>query len=246
MTVLQSRLGSRRLQRLPVRPRHLGVIIDGNRRWARAAGYTSPTVGHRHGAEHVRDLLIWAQDAGIEHVTVYIASADNLRKRESDEVTGLHDVIETTLPAAIVGSPAWQLHLSGDLGLLPESTQSALRTACQQTLGRPRHVTVAIAYDGRQDIVDAVRRSLLRDSGSTAMANLDVDRVTQSLAGGPAKDIDLVIRTSGEHRLSGFCPWQTTNAEIVVSNKMWPAFARRDFIAALQQYADATDRRADQ
>lgn len=244
VTDLHRRLGGR-LRRIPVVPAHVGVIIDGNRRWAKTAGYTSPTVGHRIGAERVRDLLGWALDAGIEHVTIYVVSADNLRKRDSSEIEGLHEIIRTVLPSSVVGSPAWRLHLAGDPALLPADTAAELRAARDHTIGRPRHVTLAIGYDGRQDIVDAVRSALLRETDSTAIAALDVDRITESLGGGPVKDIDLVIRTGGDQRLSGFCPWQSTQAEFVVSNKMWPAFARRDFIAALHHYAQARQRHED-
>lgn len=241
MTVLQRRLGGR-LRPLPVRPRHIGVIIDGNRRWARAAGYTSPGVGHRVGAEHIADLLGWAQAAAIDHLTVYVVSADNLRKRDSDEIGRLHDIVRTVLPQVVVDASTWQLHLAGNLSLLPQDAVDQLEAARAQTLGRPRHLTLAIGYDGRQDIVDAVRAALLREPDSRSIAALDETRITESLAGGPVKDIDLVIRTSGEQRLSGFCPWQTEHAEIFVSPKMWPAFARRDFVAALHHYAEAKQR----
>lgn len=246
VTELQRRLGGGRLRRLPVVPTHVGVIIDGNRRWAKTAGYTSPSVGHRFGAERVRDLLGWALAANIDHVTVYVVSADNLRKRDADEISGLHDIIRTVLPTVVLESPAWRLHLAGNLSLLPDDAAAELRSSRDRTLGRPRHVTLAIGYDGRQDIVDAVRTALLRDADSTSIAALDVHEITGALGGGPVKDIDLVIRTSGEQRLSGFCPWQTEHAEFYVSNKMWPAFARRDFVAALQHYADAQRRQHDE
>lgn len=245
VTELQRRLVRRRRRRSSAVPRHVGVIIDGNRRWARAAGYTSATVGHRTGAQHITDLITWADDAGIEHLTVYVVSADNLRKRDSDEIQGLHDIIRTVLPEVVVDADDWQLHLSGDLSLLPHDVTTALHDARERTLGRPHHLTLAIGYDGRQDIVDAVRTALLREADSASIAALDADRITTGLGGGPVKDIDLVIRTSGEQRLSGFCPWQVEHAEIAVSPKMWPAFARRDFAAALRQYAESEQRRRD-
>lgn len=242
--MLQRRMGRRRLHALPVRPRHVGVVVDGNRRWSKAAGYTDSSVGHKVGAERVGDLLGWAETAGIEHVTVYLLSADNLRERPPHELAGLHTVLRQVLPRAIERAGSWRIHLSGDPRLLPEEVAHDLRAARERTSSRPRHVTLAVGYDGRQDIVDGVRAALLRAPGSADIAALDADQITAALPGGPVKDIDLVIRSSGEQRLSGFCPWQTQGAEIYLSPKLWPAFARRDFAAALAHFAAARGRQA--
>ena len=217
-------------------PAHVGVVMDGNRRWARAAGHANPSIGHRVGAEHVEELLGWCVDADIHHLTTYVLSADNIRKRSAPEVAFLFDLLAGTLPDLVRRSEQWSLHVSGDLALLPARARSALDDAVRDTAGRPRHLTMAVAYDGRVDIVDAIRSALREGADAT-----DPTVITQHLGGGPNKEIDLVVRTSGEHRLSGFLPWQTAHAEVVVCDSPWPAFQREDFDAALRDYDGRTD-----
>ena len=217
-------------------PTHVGVVMDGNRRWARAAGHTNASIGHRVGAEHVEELLGWCVDAGIQHLTTYVLSADNIRKRSKVEVGFLFDLLTDTLPDLVRRSEDWSLHVSGDLGMLPTTAREALVGAVSDTADRPRHLTMAIAYDGRADIVEAIRTAMREGADAT-----DPDTITAHLGGGPHKEIDLVIRTSGEHRLSGFLPWQTAHSEVIVSDKPWPAFTGEDFAAALRQFSDRTD-----
>ncbi|MCW2845905.1 MAG: hypothetical protein JWN22_3821 [Nocardioides sp.] len=221
-------------------PRHVGLVMDGNRRWARAAGHVDPSVGHRYGAEHVRQILGWCSRRGIAHLSIYVLSADNIRKRQGPELDQLFDLLASTLPDIVRQSAGdWSLHVSGDLSLLPERSRDALVRAVEDTRGRSAHLTLAIGYDGRQDVVHGIRTALLASHGSP----IDVDTITAHLAGGPLKEIDLVIRTSGEQRLSGFFPWQASDAEIHVSTKMWPAFTERDFARALADYASRRARR---
>ena len=212
--------------------------MDGNRRWARAAGFADPSAGHQRGADHVEELLGWCADWGIEHVTTYVLSADNIRKRSSTEVGYLFELLTGTIPDLVTRNERWSLHLSGDLTLLPPETREALRTAESATAGRPWHLTMAVGYDGHWDILEGVRGAVLAGADE-----VDVDAITAHLPGGPVKEIDLVIRTSGELRLSGFFPWQTTRAEIFVSPKLWPDFGAADFAEAVRFYSDrAADR----
>ncbi len=214
-------------------PAHIGVVMDGNRRWARAAGHASASVGHQVGAEHVEDLLSWCLEEDISHVTTYVLSADNIRKRSASEVGFLFGLLTDTLPDLVRRSEQWSLHIAGDLGLLPGAAKRAIEGAVLDTRGRPRHLTMAIGYDGRTDIVAAIRSVIRAGEDPT-----DQEAITRHLGGGPLKEIDLVIRTSGEHRLSGFLPWQTAHSEVIVSDKAWPAFTRRDFGLALRHYSD--------
>lgn len=214
------------------RPRQVGLVMDGNRRWARAAGHVNPSVGHKYGAEHLEDFLRWSDAWGIEHLMVYVLSADNIEKRSSEEVSYLSELLATTIPDVVTRPDfSWSLHISGDESLIPEATRLELDRARAATVGRPSHLTLAIGYDGRRDIVAAIRQSL---NGSTAPTERDI---TDALTGGPVKDVDLVIRTSGEQRLSGFFPWQCAHADIFTSTKMWPAFTEVDFARALAFYA---------
>lgn len=212
--------------------------MDGNRRWARQAGLANASEGHRRGADHIEDLLGWCEARGIEHLSVYVLSADNIRKRSATEIGFLFGLVTDVLPALVTRTGRWSLHVSGDTALLPEQAAKALREAEQQTAGRPAHLTLAIGYDGREDIVGAIRRAI-RDGAVDPERGLDPDAITAGLGGGPVKEIDLVIRTSGEQRLSGFCPWQTAHAEVHVSQKLWPDFAEPDLDRALAQYAEA-------
>lgn len=221
---------------VPLLPTHVGVVMDGNRRWARAAGHTSASIGHKVGAEHVEELLSWCVDSEIHHLTTYVLSADNIRKRSAREVGFLFGLLADTMPDLVRRSESWSLHVAGDLAMLPADAREALEAAVKDTAGRPRHLTLAIAYDGRGDIVDAIR-SAIRAGADAA----DPGVITEHLGGGPVKEIDLVIRTSGEHRLSGFLPWQTAHSEVVVSDKPWPAFTSEDFAAALRHYSDRAE-----
>ena len=226
----------RRVQPLSHLPTHVGVVMDGNRRWARSAGHKNLSIGHKIGAEHVEELLAWCVESGIRHVTTYVLSADNIRKRPAREVEFLFDLLTDTLPGLVRRSDRWSLHVVGDLAMLPTDARKALEVAVHDTEGRPRHLTMAIAYDGRGDIVEAIR-SAIRAGADAA----DPGVITAHLAGGPVKEIDLVIRTSGEHRLSGFLPWQTAHSEVVVSKKPWPAFTNTEFQAALREYSDRAE-----
>lgn len=141
-------------------PRHVGVVMDGNRRWARAAGHLDPSVGHKYGADHIEDLLQWCTDWGIEHLTTYVMSADNIRKRPPEQVAFLFELLAGRLPELILSSGRWALHVSGELDLLPASARDALAAAELATADRPAHLTLAVGYDGHGDIVDGIRRAL--------------------------------------------------------------------------------------
>ncbi len=222
-------------------PTHVGLVMDGNRRWARAAGL-DPRVGHRAGAEHVEDALRWCEDAGIAHLTIYVLSADNIRRRGGDEIDHLMVLLETVVPEKVLSRGGrWRLHVSGDMSLLPDPTRAALLAAVEATAGGSSHLTLAIGYDGRADIVGAVRDAVRRMRPGDVAPH--VEDITRCLAGGPVKDIDLVIRTSGETRLSGFFPWQSAGAELHLCPTMWPAFGEADFLRALRTYAERRRRR---
>lgn len=221
-----------------VRPRHVGVVMDGNRRWARRAGLASPSDGHRRGADHIEDLLGWCEDRGIDHMSIYVLSADNIRKRSGAEVGVLFGLIARVLPGLVERRGHWSLHVSGDLALLPDDAAAELTRAEARTSGRPGHVTLAIGYDGRADIVAGIRGAVLAGAVD-ASGGIEPADITAHLPGGPVKEIDLVVRTSGEQRLSGFFPWQASHAEVHVSPKLWPDFDEADFDLALTQYATA-------
>jgi len=237
------------LRRGPV-PRHIAMVMDGNRRWARQMGYDNPSVGHRFGAYHLDEVLGWCADAGITHVTLYVCSTDNLRKRGDAEVSYLMRVIESVIEDRITRrAGTWQLHLAGSLDVLPDSTRDALKRALDATASDAArfHLTVAIGYDGRQEIVDALRS--LIDSHAhrgtdirTLAASLTTDDIAAHLYTSGMPDPDLIIRTSGERRMSGFLLWQAAHSELYFCDVYWPGFREVDFLRALRNYA-ARDRR---
>jgi short-chain Z-isoprenyl diphosphate synthase len=231
-------------------PAHVAIVMDGNRRWARQMGLDNASLGHQYGAEHLERVLDWCAEIGIRRVTVFVASTDNLRKRESAEMRFLMRVIEDILAARMI-EPAnrWQIHVAGRLDLLPDSTAHALKNARDITRDRATDadLTVAVGYDGRQEIVDAVR-SLLDHQANTGrtlaeLANrLTADDIAAHLYTSGQPDPDLVIRTSGEVRMSGFLLWQAAYAELHFCDVYWPAFRKIDFFRALRAYAGRTRR----
>ena len=223
-------------------PRHVGVIMDGNRRWARAIGLEDVAHGHRRGAEKIVDLLGWCDDAGVQVVTLFLLSTDNLRRPEP-ELTALLEIIEDVATDLSGPGRRWQLRAMGALELLPPETAVVLKRAEEDTRGRPgASVNLAVGYGGRQEIADAVRSLLAEhaERGTTLpdlVESLEVDHIAEHLYTRGQPDPDLVIRTSGEQRLSGFLLWQTANAEFHFTDVFWPDFRRVDFLRALRDYA---------
>ncbi|MFI9627384.1 polyprenyl diphosphate synthase [Streptomyces sp. NPDC052042] len=212
-------------------PRHVGFVPDGNRRWARQQGL-SVLEGHRRGARVTTAALRWCAAAGIDRVTVWALSLDNVVRRP--EVAGMLTAI-TELADAVAGQPGWRLHVIGDLEQLPDpGCAEALRGAERVSAGDgPGAVSLAVAYDGRHEIVDAARSLLAKDPAAV----LDSRAVSQELELRHQSDCDLIIRTSGEFRLSGFLLWQSVPAELYFTDELWPDFTERSFQRALASYA---------
>ncbi|MEZ0490911.1 isoprenyl transferase [Kineococcus sp. TBRC 1896] len=238
----------RRLERSldpDVLPRHVGIILDGNRRWAKAFGASS-SHGHRAGADKVLEVMGWCADEGIEVVTLYLLSTDNL-SRPADELEPLIGIVQDAV-ARVAATGRWKVHPVGALDLLPEPTAGRLRELAERTAGITTGVVnVAIGYGGRQEIAAAVRSLLLehaeRGTSLTDLAEvLDVEHIAAHLYTKGQPDPDLVIRTSGEQRLSGFLLWQTAHSEFFFTEVLWPAFRKVDFLRALRSYA-ARERR---
>ncbi len=224
------------------RPRHVGVILDGNRRWARAAGASDVSHGHQAGADHIEDLLGWCGDAGVEVVTLWLLSNDNFARPEA-EIDQLLAIIEETVRSLAAPTQPWRVHPVGSLDLLPDSTVRVLKEADEATRDKPGlMVNIAIGYGGRREIADAVR-SLLQEHASRGASLeevatvLDVEHIADHLYTRGQPDPDLVIRTSGEQRLSGFLLWQSAHSEFYFCDALWPDFRRIDFLRALRSYS---------
>jgi len=227
-------------------PRHVGVILDGNRRWARAAG-SRPAVGHQRGADKIGEVLGWSEDVGVELVTLWMLSTDNL-DRDPNELGDLVGIIEDAIDA-LAAAGRWRLQAVGALDLLPYQTVERLRAAEAATAGiEGLHVNVAIGYGGRREIADAVK-SLLAEKAAAGVSlealaqTIDVEQIADHLYTKGQPDPDLVIRTSGEQRLSGFLLWQTVHSEFYFCEAYWPDFRRVDFLRAVRSYAARQRRR---
>jgi short-chain Z-isoprenyl diphosphate synthase len=224
----------------PGTPRHVGVILDGNRRWARSFGETAAT-GHRRGADKIAEFLGWASEQGIEVVTLWMLSTDNLARPKA-ELTDLLDIISDAV-SDLAATGRWRLRVVGRLDLLPERLGQALRAAAAATGDVDGlQVNVAVGYGGRHEIADAVRAYLraAADSGATLADladSIDVEDIADHLYTKGQPDPELVIRTSGEQRVGGFLMWQSAHSELYFCEAYWPDFRRVDFLRALRDYS---------
>ncbi|GAA2514872.1 isoprenyl transferase [Pilimelia columellifera] len=224
-------------------PAHIGVIVDGNRRWAKEMGYVDPNDGHRVGAERIKELLRWCDQAGVGHVTFWLLSTDNLN-RAAAELDPLLQIIEDlAVELAEDGNP-WRLRVVGALDLLPTPHADALRAAAGRTAERrgAAEVNLAVGYGGRREIADAVRSLLYEHARAGGTLEelaeaLDPEHIAEHLYTRGQPDPDLVIRTSGEQRLSGFLLWQSAHSEFYFCDINWPEFRHIDFLRALRSYA---------
>jgi short-chain Z-isoprenyl diphosphate synthase len=221
-------------------PRHVGVMCDGNRRWARSAGLADVSSGHQAGADKIFEVLQWCRQTGVEVVTLWLLSTDNL-DRPATELEPLLRIIEDTVRELVAQN--WHVNPVGALDMLPAGTAQVLKDASEATAEQTGLlVNVAVCYGGRREIADAVR-SLLQDQATRGTTIeelaeiLDVEHIAEHLYTAGQPDPDLVIRTSGEQRLSGFLLWQSAHSEFYFCDAYWPAFRRVDFLRALRSYA---------
>lgn len=221
--------------------KHVAVILDGNRRWAQERG--QPLLeGYRAGGRNVPALLDWCEGTGIEVVTLWPLSADNL-KRSPSEVQALITVIQEVM-ADLAAAKRWRIRLLGQVDLLPADVVTEVRTAERVTSDvSGMIVNIALAYDGRAEIVAAVR-ALLRERSpdSIALSEITEEDIAKRLATYGQPDPDLIIRTSGEQRLSGFLPWQSAYSEIFFCQTHWPDFRKADFDCALKWHSTRSRR----
>jgi short-chain Z-isoprenyl diphosphate synthase len=221
-------------------PRHVGVMLDGNRRWARARG-AGTKEGHQAGADNIANFLGWCEEAGVEVVTLWLLSTDNLN-RPASELQPLLQIIEEAVDS-LADQRRWRLHPVGALDLLPATTAERLKAAEEATRDVDGMlVNVAVGYGGRREIADAVRSLLSEHAGrGTSLEELaqiiDVEHIAEHLYTKGQPDPDLVIRTSGEQRLGGFLLWQSAKSEFYFCEAYWPDFRRVDFLRAIRAYA---------
>jgi len=222
-------------------PHHVGVILDGNRRWAKSNFGANPDEGHRAGAHKIIELLTWCEEADVSIITLWLLSTDNLN-RDPEELESLLRIIATAVDH-LDELGRWEIKPLGALELLPEWLHLKLKDVETRSKGRTKTVVnVAIGYGGRHEIVDAVREFMkvgINEGKSAAeiAKTLSIDEVSKHLYTAGMPDPELVIRTSGEQRLSGFLLWQSAHSEFYFCEAYWPDFRRVDFLRALRAYA---------
>ena len=224
-------------------PKHVAMIIDGNRRWARQAGLTTVAHGHRAGAAKMREFLEWCDDLGVSVATLYLLSSDNLTNRESTELSDLIEII-AELADDLSRYRDWRVQHVGSTDGLPASLVEALKDAEERTKGHTGlHINLAVGYGGRREIADAMR-SIVRahgEGGGTIDDLAEVltpELIAEHLYTGGQPDPDLVIRTSGEQRLSDFMLWQSAHSEFYFVEAFYPDLREVDFLRAVRDFAN--------
>src|SRR5207244_84438 len=231
-----------RAQRLP---HHVAVILDGNRRWANLVGLQEPGAGHRRGADKLDELLGWCAGLGISELTVWALSSENLSRSE-EELNELLAILAqklSALPDRIPpGRPPPRIRVFGRIDTLPAELAETARRVQAATAGNDGLVlNVALGYSGRDELVDAVRK-LVASLAAAAIpltemaAHVDAAALERHLYTAEHSDPDLIVRTSGEMRLSGFLPWQSSHSEFYFTDVYWPALRELDFLRAVRTY----------
>ncbi|MGZ7047841.1 MAG: polyprenyl diphosphate synthase [Methanobacterium sp.] len=228
-------------------PKHIAIIMDGNRRYSRLMGNRKVIEGHKRGVDTLAKVLDWSVELGIEIVTAYAFSIENF-KRPPEEVEGLMKLFQKNFEG-IVNNP--KIHKNkvrvkavGNLDLLPENVREAIKIAEESTDSYDKRlVNIAIGYDGRMEILDAIKKisAELKD-GKINIEDINEDLVSKNLYTAGLDDPNLIIRTSGEERLSGFLLWQSSYSELYFCDSLWPELRKVDFLRALRSYQER-DRR---
>lgn len=218
----------------------MGLILDGNRRWARQR-LESSSHGHRAGADKIHEFLTWCDDTGVEVVTLYLLSSDNIRARKQEELDALVAIIES-LADQLSRFRNWRIRHVGHRGGLPPGLLAQLDAArARSEANSGLQVNLAVGYGGREDIADAVRKLIDRHIASGGEladlpGSISVDAIASHLSTGDQPDLDLVIRTSGEQRLSDFMIWQAAHSEFYFVEALGPDLREVDFLRALRDF----------
>lgn len=216
-------------------PRHIAIIMDGNGRWAKSKGLPR-SAGHKAGAETVRNIVESCIELGVKHLTLYAFSSENWNRPPS-EVDALMGLLEKFLKQKTKEMQKRDVKLNaiGRTAMLPPSTQKALAEAIETTKdNKTMTMTLALSYGSREEIVDAVKSIAAQvKNGERDIEDINNEAISDSLYTADIPDPDLLIRTSGEQRLSNFLLWQLSYAEFYISDKNWPTFTDSDLKQAI-------------
>ncbi len=219
-------------------PRHIAIIMDGNGRWAKEKGQDR-LYGHFHGVESVRNVVEGAAELGIEYLTLYAFSTENW-DRPKYEVTGLMELLIDTIRKEVptLNKNNIRLHVIGDTAMLPDSARNALDEALKETsINTGLNLIMALSYSSRWELVQAVKQ-IAADvkEGKLEPETIDQDILQQYLCTSQFPDPELMIRTSGEYRISNFLLYQLAYAELYFTNTRWPDFRKKNLVEALLNY----------
>ncbi len=241
---LQTRALSKRAKNWRL-PQHVGLILDGNRRFARGQGLASSLEGHRKGADKLIEVLEWCQEIGVTTLSVWVFSLENF-ERPADEVQGLMALFAQKFNALARDERVHKNHIQvralGHLHTLPQQVQRAISNAQQSTQHYSQFLLqLYIAYSGQEELVDATKAYIQKQSSrglplSQMLSQLTPQALESNLYAPTTPGVDLIIRTSGELRLSGFMLWQSAYAELYFCSTHWPAFQKQHLLKALQNY----------
>ena len=223
-------------------PNHIAIILDGNRRWAKR-NLSVNEDGHFHGADAVENLLDWCEEFNIKIITLYVLSAENL-ERQNDELDHLYELIKTRLEKLYsdprIHRNKMRVKAIGTVNLLPDSIQDVLQRLDNVTKDYDSHfLNIAIAYGGQNELVDAVKK--IGDQiqeGSLESKNITKEVIESNLYTShlPQSSPDMILRTSGEKRMSGFLLWQSAYSELVFLDIFWPEFRKIDLMRAIRTF----------
>lgn len=222
-------------------PKHIAVIMDGNRRYAAEHLNNDKKEGHRKGEKKIEELIEWCFDLNVPYVTVYAFSTENF-KREKDEVDYLMELAESLLykmaDSDKIHEHKVRINVFGDNSILPDGVVKAIEYAHKKTGDYKDFMfNVAMAYGGRQEIVSAVREIARKvKNGELEVDDISENTFSQHLYTGDTPDPDLILRTSGEVRMSNFLLWQLAYSELYFTDVFWPGFRRVDFLRAIRSY----------
>ena len=222
-------------------PQHISIIMDGNRRFAWGKNLERG-VGHAQGKEKLKEVMDWILDLGIPYFTVYALSTENLKERSEDELEGLYDLYVAGLNEIAEDSRIHEngvkIQAVGRLNMLPNRVIEALKNAESRTADYSEFLfTICLAYGGREEIVDAVRDvAVAHAEGELSVEMIDQQEISSRLYTADLPDPDLVIRTSGEERVSNFLLWQIAYSELHFTDVHWPSFSKVDLYEALESY----------
>jgi undecaprenyl diphosphate synthase len=216
-------------------PRSIGIILDGNRRWAKERGLL-PWQGHEAGVKKLKEVILWAHEAGVQHLVNYVFSSENWNRPEA-EVQFLLKVLTTALEAELPWLIEHNIRVTfiGEHSRFSPAIQDALKLMTYRTEGHTSiTVTIALNYSGRAEIVRAVNK--LRTERPNLLEPVTEAEVTAALDTAGIPDPDMIIRTSGEQRLSGFLPWQSVYSELFFPSVYWPDMTKEIFFGLLQEF----------